>query len=246
MLRANNNSSLTIREIGYSIRIRDKETSFSELRDLLKSELTKFSENSRRIRNEAGNPIQEFLRANIERSIIRGENTQIYFINYKEKEGSLRIEFTLLVITNNINYAPTRQALDYLVKDSIADYFEEILERHIPVNITVQANDKEIANFGDSIQGQKQTQRPRRDLLTRMIAIAALVISICLGGAFAYKTINTNAQNENAKLREDYINLLLEKKIIEAVKDQKFTINLYKIADTTSTNHTQSAPPKSR
>lgn len=246
MLKATTNSTLTIREIEYSIRIRDKETSFSELRDLLKSELTKFSETSRRIRNEAGNPIQEFLKSNIERSIIRGENTQIYFISYKEKEGSLRIEFALLVITSNINFAPTRQALDYLVKDSIVDYFEEILERHIPVNITVQVNDKEIANFGDSIQGQKQTHRPRRDLLTRSIAIAALVISICLGGAFAYKTINTNAQNENAKLREDYINLLLEKKIIEAVKDQKFTINLYKIADTTGTNHNQTAPQKSK
>lgn len=233
MLRNINNTSLTIREIAYSIRIRDKESSFSELRDLLKGELTKFSESTRRIRNENGNPIQEFLKANIERGIIRGDNTQIYFINYREKEGSLRIEFTLLIITNYINFAPTRQALDYLVKDSIADYFEEILERHIPVTITVQANDKEIANFADSVPGMKQSQRPKRDLLTRSIAIAALVISMGLGGAFIFKMLNTNAQEENAKLKEDYINLLLEKKIIEAVKDQKFTINLYKIADTT-------------
>lgn len=246
MLRTNHNSSLTIREIEYSIRIRDKETSFTELRDLLKSELTKFSENSRRIRHEAGNPIQEFLRSNIERSIIKAENTQIYFINYKEKEGSLRIEFTLLVITNNINFAPTRQALDYLVKDSIADYFEEILERHIPVNITVQANDKEIANFADSVPNAKHAQRPRHDLLTRVIAIAALVISIGLGGTFAYKILCTRTQNENAKLKEDYINILLEKKIIEAVKDQKFTINLYKIADTTDMNHNLTTPLKSK
>ena len=232
MLRINQNASLTIREIEYSIRIRDKETSFLELRDLLKSELTKFNTGSRQIRNEAGNPIQEFLRSNIERSIITRENTQIYFINYKEKEGSLRIEFTLLVITNSINFAPTRQALDYLIKDSIVDYFEEILEKHIPVNITVQANDKEIASFADSVAGVKQFQRPKRDLFTRTIAIAALVISVALGGAFSYKMLNTSTQNENAKLKEEYIELLLEKKIIEAVKDQKFTINLYKIADT--------------
>jgi len=232
MLRFNNKVSLTIREIEYSIRIRDKETSFLELRDLLKSELTKFSANSRRVRNEAGNPIQEFLRSNIERSIITRENTQIYFINYKEKEGSLRIDFTLLVITNSINFAPTRQALDYLIKDTIVDYFEEILEKHIPVNITVQANDKEIVNFADSVAGVKKPQRAGRDIFTRTLAIAALVVSLGIGGVFAYKMLNTKTQSENARLKEEYIDLLLEKKIIEAVKDQKFTINLYKIADT--------------
>jgi hypothetical protein len=232
MLKFNNKVSLTIREIEYSIRIRDKETSFLELRDLLKSELTKFSASSRRVRNEAGNPIQEFLRSNIERSIITRDSTQIYFINYKEKEGSLRIEFTLLVITNSINFAPTRQALDYLIKDTIVDYFEEILEKHIPVNITVQANDKEIVNFADSVAGVKQSQRPRRDSLTRTAAIAALVISMGIGVAFAFTILKTNPQKENAKLKEEYIDLLLEKKIIEAVKDQKFTIKLYKIADT--------------
>jgi hypothetical protein len=242
MLRANSNKALTIREIEYSIRIRDKETSFTELRDLLRSELTKFSANNGRIRHEASNPIQDFLRSNIERSIIKGDSTQIYFINYREKEGSLRIVFTLLVITDNINFAPTRQALDYLVKDTIVDYFEEILERHIPVNISVQANDKEIANFADSAVTTKQLQRPGRDLFTRTLAIAALAISIGLGGAFTYKMLNSNTQNENAKLKEDYINLLLEKKIIEAVKDQKFTINLYKIADTTGS--TKNAKPE--
>lgn len=242
MLRANSNKALTIREIEYSIRIRDKETSFTELRDLLRSELTKFSANNGRIRHEASNPIQDFLRSNIERSIIKGDSTQIYFINYREKEGSLRIVFTLLVITDNINFAPTRQALDYLVKDTIVDYFEEILERHIPVNISVQANDKEIANFADSAASMKQLQRPGRDLFTRTLAIAALAISIGLGGAFTYKMLNSNTQNENAKLKEDYINLLLEKKIIEAVKDQKFTINLYKIADTTGS--TKNAKPE--
>jgi len=62
MLRITNKASLTIREIEYSIRIRDKETSFEELRDLLRSELTKYGERNRRIRQESANPIQEFLR----------------------------------------------------------------------------------------------------------------------------------------------------------------------------------------
>jgi hypothetical protein len=130
--------------------------------------------------------------------------------------------------------------LDYLIKDTIVDYFEEILEKHFPVNITVQANDKEIVNFADSVAGVKQSQRPRRDSLTRTAAIAALVISMGIGVAFAFTTLKTNPQKENAKLKEEYIDLLLEKKIIEAVKDQKFTIKLYKIADTTgSTKNTK-------
>jgi len=244
MLRITNKASLTIREIEYSIRIRDKETSFEELRDLLRSELTKYGERNRRIRQESANPIQEFLRSNIERSIIRSENTQIYFINYREKEGSLRVEFTLLVITSSINYAPTRQALDYLIKDTIVDYFEEILERHINANITVEANDREIVNFADSVAGKKHAQPPRRDLFTRTVAIVALAISIALGGAFAYKMLHTNVQTENAKLKEEYIDLLLEKKIIEAVKDQKFTVKLYKIADTAGTAKTK--PPEKK
>jgi len=245
MLRINKKAALTIREIEYSIRIRDKESSFSELRDLLRSELTKFRESNRRKRDEAGNPIQEFLQSSIERSIIARENTQIYFLNYKEKDGSLRIEFTLLVITNNSNFAATRQELEYLIKDSIVDYFEEILERHIAVSISVQANDKEIASFADPATGSKQSQRPRRDLFTRTIAVLALAISLVLGGAFGYKLLYTNTQDENAKLKEEYINLLLEKKIIEAVKDQKFTINLYKIADTTGSGK-NAAPVKEK
>ncbi|MBK7028997.1 MAG: hypothetical protein IPH45_07225 [Bacteroidales bacterium] len=82
------------------------------------------------------------MRTNIERSILIRENTRIYFLSYREKEGSLHIEFSLLVITSYINFGPIRQALDYLVKDTIADYFEELLERHFPVSITVQALDK--------------------------------------------------------------------------------------------------------
>ncbi len=247
MLRITDKASLTIREIEYSIRIKDRDSSFEELRDLLRSELTKYGERNKRIRQESANPIQEFLRSNIERSIITRENTQIYFINYREKEGSLRVEFTLLVITSGVNYAPTRQALDYLIKDTIVDYFEEILERHIYVNITVEATDREIVNFADSVAGKKDhAQQPRRDLLTRTVAIAALVIAITLGAAFIYRTINTNSQKENAKLKEEYIDLLLEKKIIEAVKDQKFTINLYKIADTAGMSHNPPAQPKSK
>jgi hypothetical protein len=232
MPRINTNAALTVREIEYSIRIKDKDSSFAELRDILRSELTKFGNNTYRQRHDADNPILEFLRTNIERSIIIKENTRIYFLNYREKDGSLKIEFTLLVITTYINYAQIRHALDNLVKDTIADYFEELLERHMPVSITVQSNDHEIVTVDESVANAKKTVRPHRDLFTRTVAIIAIAISLGMAAVYAFNAINGSSRAENAKLKEDYINLLLEKKIIEAVKDQKFTINLYKIADT--------------
>ena len=241
MPRINDNAAVTIREIEYSIQIKDKDTSFLELREILRSELTKFGDITKRYRPETENPIQEYLRTNIERSIIVQGNTRIYFLDYKEREGSLKIEFTLLVITNSANFTQIRQSLDNVVKDTIADYFEELLERHIPINITVQANNTEIVTIGDSLTGEKKPERTKRDLFTRTAAIIALVISLSLAGAYTYKMITQNSQAENAKLKEDYINLLLEKKIIEAVKDQKFTIKLYKIADTAG--NTKSAVP---
>lgn len=232
MPRVNNNSAVTIREIEYSIRIKDRDSSFAEMLDILRSELTSFRPSGRILNTGKDDTIRNFIQTNIERSIVLRENTRVYFLNYKEKEGSLRITFTLLIITNYINYASLRQALDSHIKDSIVAYFEDLLERHMPVSVTVQSNDNEIVTLSETETNAKRTQKPKREFLTRTIAVAALVISLAFSGVYAYKSFTTKHEAENAQLKEDYINALLEKKIIEAVKDQKFTINLYKIADT--------------
>ena len=234
MFRLNTNASVTIREIEFSIRIKDKDSSFSELLELLKDELTVFRNNSRPGRRDAENPVRDFIQTNIERSIIVRENTRVYFLNYKEKEGSLRINFTLLVVTDFINYASLRQSLDSLIKDTIADYFEELIERHIPVSITVQSNDNEVVTLSDSVNSKSKSKRPKHDNLTRFAALAALVISMVIGGLYLFNTLNRTQKVENVIIEENYIDSLLEARINEAVKDQKFTINLYKIADTLS------------
>jgi len=87
--------------------------------------------------------IRDFLKTNIDRSIVIRDSTKVYFLNYQE-HGSFTIQFTLLVITRYINYGTTRQALDYLIKDTIGDYFEELLERHLPVSVSVQTSDNEL------------------------------------------------------------------------------------------------------
>lgn len=235
MLRISGLSAITIREIDYAIRIRDKDSSFSDIIDILKDELTAFRSNSRSDRQKNQNTIHDFIQTNIERSIVLRENTRVYFLNYREREGSLRIEFTLLIVTSYINYASLRQELDSHIKESLAGYFEELLERHIPVNVTVQSNDTEIVTLSNAEPPKRKSFSAKPELLTRLLSIAALVISLGLAGLFAFKTFYPAHQTENSKLKEDYIDALLEKKILEAVKDQKFTINLYKIADTAGT-----------
>jgi len=227
-----NNSKVTIREIEYSIRIRDKDSTFSELIDVLRNELTSFRHNPKPKQAATESIIHDFIQVNIERSIVIRENTRVYFLNYKEKEGSLRIGFTLLIITNYLHFAPLRQELDSYIKDSIAGYFEELLERHTPVSITVASTDREIATLADTAGMQKTSHRPKRIQLSTLVAVSALVISLCIAGVVGFQAFKTKHQAENYKLKEDYIDVLLEKKIMEAVKDQKFTINLYKIADT--------------
>jgi len=235
MVRANNNTSVTIREIEFSIRIKDKDSSFMELLDILKDELTVFRNNARPGSKGIENPVRDFIQSNIERSVIVRENTRVYFLNYKEKEGSLRINFTLLVVSGFINYASLRQSIDSLIKDTIADYFEELLERHIPVSVTVQSNDNEVITLSDSVNSLSKSKRFNPDRLTRFTALAALFVSMVMGGLYLFNTLNNKQKVEHINIKENYIDSLLEARINEAVKDQKFTINLYKIADTLST-----------
>ncbi|MFA5971014.1 MAG: hypothetical protein WC780_01585 [Lentimicrobiaceae bacterium] len=242
MLKVNNNANVTIREIEYFIRIRDKNASLAELLDLLKEGLTAFKPNSKPGKHGTDNPVRDFIQANIERSVVIRENTHVYFLNYKEKEDSLDIGFTILVLTNYSVYASLRQELDMLVKDSIAGYFEDLLERHIPVTVTVNSNDNEIITLTDSVTVSEKSLRTKRARLTQIIALAALVISLVFASIYTFTFIDKKHQAENMKLKEDYIDVMLEKKIIEAVKDQKFTVNLYKIADTAGS--TKNAKPE--
>ncbi len=239
--KVNSNAAVSIREIEYSIRIRDKDSSFPEMMGILKDELTPFRKVSRNNLPGTDNAISDFIQTNIERSISIRENTRIYFLGYKEREGSLRISFTVLLITRYIHYASLRQELDSLIKDTIADYFEELLERHMPVNVSVQSNDNEIVTLTDLDAGTQSSQRPRFNGLTWLMALIALLISVALS---IFVFISMDLKTENAKLKEEYIDKVLDMKIQEAVKDQELTIKLYKIADTlNSTPKIISVPP---
>jgi cell division ATPase FtsA len=122
--------------------------------------------------------------------------------------------------------------LDSYIKDSIAGYFEELLERHIPVSVTVQSIDQEVASATETATARRKLQRPKRETLSRILSISALIISLALTGLVVYSIVGKSNIQEKPKIDQSYIDSLLEQKISEAVKDQKFTINLYKMVDT--------------
>ena len=49
MVRYNHNDDLTIREIEYSIQMKDKEKGFREVLDILRSELTRFEDSRKKL-----------------------------------------------------------------------------------------------------------------------------------------------------------------------------------------------------
>ncbi len=228
MANRNHSDDLTIREIEYSILVKDKDKGFHDLHDILRSELTRF-EDTRKKTDKTENPIREFLKTNIERSIVIRDSTRVYFLEYLE-QGSFTIQFKLLVITRYINYGSTRQALDYLIKDTIGDYFEELLERHLPANVSVHSTDTELYDipaYGHEINYPKPGVK--RDYLSVILASLALFLTLTIGLIWV---IQRNPAPEIKKstdeYRDKYFELLIDKQINDALNKEKLNLILYK------------------
>jgi hypothetical protein len=227
MTYSKHTDALTIREIQYSIRIKDRNKGTDELHDLLRSELTRFDASRQRGDNPL-NPIQDFLQSNIERSIVIRDKTKVYFLNYKE-HGSLTIEFRLLVITRYLNYGTIRQALDYLVKDTIGEYFEELLERHLPVSVSVQTADNELYEIPDNFQGNEQTfQKRKGDYLPVVLSSTALFMAIAIALFLFFGRNTTSVKPSTDDFKEKYYKLLIEKTVRETIENERNNYSMSK------------------
>ena len=229
MVRHNHNDDLTIREIEYSIQMKDKEKGFREVLDILRSELTRF-EDSRKKSGIAAEPVREFLKTNIERSIVIRDSTRVYFLDYRE-QGAFSIHFKLLVITRYVNYGTTRQALDFLIKDTIGDYFEELLERHLPVSVTVNSADVELYDIPAAIAHETAPVKPpkQRDALPVVLASAALLVTLVMGAVWLIK--NPGVKQDPRPVddyRDKYFELLIDKQVNDAIQKEKLNYLLYK------------------
>lgn len=213
---------LIFREIEFTIQINDKNSEFHELGDLLCLELTRF-EDSRKKSGRYENPIRDFLKTNIERSVVIRDNTKVYFVNYHES-GSFTIRFTVIIITPYSNYGTARHALDYLVKDTIGDYFEELLERHIPVSITIQTTDNELYEIPKAIpELNSLISHPHRDYLALLISSFALLIALMLVLMWIIQ-INTltKAVKPADEYRDKYLELIIEKQLEQVYEKEKY------------------------
>ena len=239
MSSRNHIDALTIREIEFSILIKDKDKGFHELGDILRSELTRFD--ARRNENRSsGNPIHDFLKTNVDRSIVIRDSTKVYFLNYQE-HGSFTIQFTLLILTRYINYGSTRQALDYLIKDTIGNYFEELLERHLPVSVSVHSVDKELCEIPGNQEINTIRSRSHRDFLSVILASLALLIAISLGVIW-YFQLNTQAdgiKKPSDEYKDKYLELLIDKQINEAMqKEKQNSIDYKSLEQASDSGHT--------
>jgi len=225
MANSKHNDALTIREIEFSILIKDKDKGFHELGEILRSELTRFDERRNNSNNE--NPIHDFLKTNIDRSIVIRDSTKVYFLNYRE-HGSFTIQFTLLILTRYINYGSTRQALDYLIKDTIGNYFEELLERHVPVSISVHSVDNELYEIPGDQDVNYSRSRTKRDFVPIIMASLAIFFSLTIGLLWYYqqnKAVETVKPSEYYK--EKYIEMLIEKQLNEALQKEGLNSGVY-------------------
>jgi len=224
----------TFREIEFTIQINDKDSGFHELGDLLCSELTRF-EDTRKKSGRYENPIRHFLKTNIERSIVIRDNTKVYFVNYHES-GSLTITFTVILITRYSNYGTARHALDYLVKDTIGDYFEELLERHVPVSISIKTFDNELFEIPSTKHELNSiVTQPHRDNLPLIISSLALLIALILALVWV-SSINrlTKAKNPAEEYRDKYLELIIEKQLEQVYEKEKYNNLIQKTIESAS------------
>lgn len=224
--------NLVIRELEYTIRIRDNDSGFREVRDLLRSELTRFDDQRKR-NPSTDNPIRDFLQLNIERSVAVRDHTQVYFTNYKEKEGSLILQFTLLLITQTGEYPSVRHVLDHLIHDTISDYFEELLDRHLPVTVNVQS-DERIPSAMQSKLFAENNKTPHQRMQVLPIVLSGVAVALSLVTILLllfHKPESSPNTNRYEDLQQKYNELLIEKKINEAIAQQTIQLTVNKAGD---------------
>jgi hypothetical protein len=239
MADSEHNDTITIREIEYTIRLMNKERSAHDLYELLRIELTRFEDTRRNVETTA-NPIRDFLKANIENSIEFFTNTRVYFLNYSE-QGSLSVIFTLLLITES-PYSESLQAIDYFIKNTICGYFEEILERHVHVSISVyESANNSVISFDRKHRNPGTFNPSYRDFLTIILSTLALLLSLGLGLiSMSQRETEPEIKKPNVEFRYQYLDSIIEKKIEQSLEDKKDIIQIRRQAESDSTQDIKS------
>ena len=242
MAESEHNDTITIREIEYTIRLTNKETRSQDLCELLRLELIRFDDSTKKAVSE--NPIRDFLKTNIEHSIEFSDNTKVYLLNYTE-EGSLSLIFTMLLIADS-NYGNALQAIDYFIKNTIGGYFEEILERHLPVSISVhESGNKSVINTGKK-PGKTESIAPfHRDYLTIILSTLAIMIALGFGMISLFqKKPDPEFKNDTIEYQFKYLDSIIENKIKQSLEEKNYTIQIQKRSESDSIQNAKSMKNK--
>jgi hypothetical protein len=242
MAESEHNDTITIREIEYSIRLTNKESRAYDLCELLRLELTRFEDSTKKAVSE--NPIRDFLKTNIEHGIEFSDNTKVYLLNYTE-EGSLSLIFTMLLIADS-NYGDAIQAIDSFIKNTISGYFEEILERHLPVSISVyESGNNSVFNTERKAVKPGSIITSRRDYLAIILSTLAVLIAVGLSLVWIIqKKPNPEFKNDKIEYQFKYLDSIIENKIKQSLEDKNYDIQIQKRSESDSIQNAKSMKNK--
>lgn len=214
-------NTMILREIEYTFFLTEKGTASRNLIELLGTELLRF-EDWRKSDNKNIDAIKQFLKRNIESSILPGEGSKIYFLAYDEKTpGTIR--FTLFLVCDSINFSIVRQALERLIKDSIGRYFEDLLLRNVMAGVTIHSAENEISGSFTALTSQKhETGKNSTDFISIIIAAVALVMALTTGLAwFVQDTNSKNFTDRQVFYKDKYYDLIIDQQVNKAIEEKR-------------------------
>lgn len=113
-----------IYEFQFTIRVQkinEKKDYYSSIKESLKKAFRDHPiltySNFERGEYEDQNMVYLILKSSFDKHFMFSGNNRAYLTNYSEQEGSLIINFSILILTTVLNYGGIRESIDYYVKD---------------------------------------------------------------------------------------------------------------------------------
>lgn len=204
-----------------------KGNSYDDIKFLLRE---KFSESLRKNLNEPellDNSIEEFFKYYYYSTQGKELKASVYFVDYKENEGSFIATFTFLIITTFNSYASVRQGIDTFMKD-VTLLLKGTLNNNVLIEGRVE-NEVDIA----PLQALSQSPiKPQRDF--RLVVLFSFILSIVLAVFLTYFSVNNSEKDDEKAL--DY---KIEKKLKEEINQQKLDYLFYSKYFTDTVNHSK-------
>ncbi len=200
-----------------------------EIRKVIISRLNRYNNGDRDIEFEKQNPIEQFIKISIADSIGFRTNAKVYIIDYKEREGSFIVDFSILIVSSFITYGSIRQSLDYFM-NGIAEYFE----RTLGVNSSsVSFEFNEVSVF-DSANRNSSKISTFSTGFYRIAPILSLLITLFVAILFTYYVTRKDMQASDQNSSKN-IESIIQQKINEAINQKKLDFifqNIKLIRDT--------------